>query len=145
MPDDGGTARLWATWAKNFASALVAGGAGAVLTMVLGGQAIDVETYVALQVLFLLMLVGSVFSLHRSARRLDRNAPGWDLVKIVGLSLLACTGVSMYYNTLEGWTWPLAQHTIAWWCFGVEGLVVAAIGGSLRFVATELLLIAGTG
>lgn len=41
----GGTGRFWGTWAKNFASALVAGGAGTVLTLVLTGNAVGAETW----------------------------------------------------------------------------------------------------
>lgn len=139
MPDDGGTARLWATWARNFASALVAGGAGVVLTMVLSDQGIGTETYVALQVLFALLLTGVAVSLQRAARRAGRTPPRRDLVYATGLVMMGSLGVSLLGVAYGGWTWPLASQGVPWWLFVGEGLLAAFVGGTMRFAATELL------
>jgi hypothetical protein len=141
MADDGGySARFWGTWAKNFGSALVAGGAGAALTLVFGGKPVSEEAYIALQVLFGLVFVAAIVSVGRE-RTLTGRSPSWaGLVLGAALIVSGCVAIGLIVAEHSGLRWPLVSQGPAWWAFVSEGLVAAFVGGHLRFIATELLV-----
>jgi glucose dehydrogenase len=128
-----------AAWAGNFAGALVVGGGTVALTFILSGNPLRKEVYVALLVLYGLLLLGCILweiwaetalgHKRRAPETFNRLAPGAVFV-LIGI-FTGATNVKR--------AWPIAPYTSHWWTFVAIALMAALLGGQHRTFNRHIL------
>lgn len=131
-------ARMWVSFAKSLAGALVVGGGGAVVALLLAGQPVTEALFWALDVIYALLLAGVLLALRKALRTFRNPVPMWQLVVACAAFFVATVGLVLFEAFLGGWRWPITLHSVAWWAFVIDGLLVAGIGGFLSFTVTEV-------
>jgi hypothetical protein len=124
-------ARAHANWVRTFASALVVGGGGAVVTMLLGAVDIPQDIDAALDILYGgLLLLCLIFSYMTKSAMGDKPQSILGLL-VPGIGILA-VGISTAFENVPG---PIKAHTADWWGLVGVALIAAFIGVTLRMTA----------
>jgi cytochrome bd-type quinol oxidase subunit 2 len=130
-------ARSAATWVIYFGSALIVGGSGTMLTVVLAGLDVQQQTYVALSALFGILLVACVILSRLSVTTIGYRLPRGILFTtlVPGLAIL---GVAVWAG-LDPGAWPMKSFTASWWFFIGMALLACLLGLRQRQAAQRWL------
>lgn len=131
-------ARSYTRWELDCSAALIVGGATVALTLMLGGMAVAQDVFMALEVIYGLLLLLSALLTWRACVAIGGSIPLPAVLQlllpgigIVGLGASAASGGS--HN------WPIKPHTSQWWNFITLALVVAIIGVVRRHFSQDFL------
>jgi hypothetical protein len=129
-------ARSCIRWVRDCGAAGIVGGATVALTLMLGGGAVPQDVFVALEVIWgLILLAGTLFSL-RAALVLGGRVPTSVLVnELLPAVLIIQVGIMSGFRG----RWPIEPHAGEWWEFIALGLVVC-ISGAIRRHRAEAVL-----
>jgi len=128
-------ARSHFRWMGDCSSAAVVGGATVALTLMLGGLSMQPDVFMALEVIYGLLVIGATVFWWRAKASLGQDIPRTlDLGFVTG-ALIIETGVLV---ALDG-QWPIMPHTGPWWNVIATALVVAITGATRRQIAEAAL------
>ena len=123
-------ARSMAEWLKYVASALIVGGGTVALTLLLAGTVVQVQVYVALGVLYGVLLLGSGFLRWRINRQCDHSGSLLLIMLLPGVTAIYIAVITSI-STARG-VWPVKPYAAAWWLLFAGALALAALGAEKR-------------
>jgi len=124
------SARSMAEWLKYVASALIVGGSTVGLTFLLAGTVVQIQVYVALGVLYGVLLLASGFLRWRINRQCDHSS-SLLLIMLLPGAVAIYIGIVTSISTAHD-IWPVRPYTAAWWQLFAVALAVAALGAEKR-------------
>jgi hypothetical protein len=120
---------------RDCGSAAVVGGATVALTLMLGGSPMQQDVFIALEVIYGLLVIGANVFWWRAKASMGQNIPRAIDSGIVTGALIIETGV---LAALAG-QWPIMPHTSLWWNVIALALVVTITGATRRQIAETAL------
>jgi hypothetical protein len=122
--------RSMAEWLKYVASALIVGGSTVALTFLLAGTVVHVQVYIALGVLYGVLLLAGGFLRWRINRHRDHSGSLLLLMLLPGVTAVYI-GIITSITATHG-IWPVRPYAAAWWELFAVALVVATLGAEKR-------------
>ena len=128
-------ARSHFRWMRDCGSAAIVGGATVALTLMLAGLPIQQDVFIALEVIYGLLVIGANVFWWRARASMGQTIPREVDYALVAGAFIIGTGV---LTGLDG-QWPIMPHTGLWWSFIAVALVVTITGATRRQIAEAAL------
>ncbi len=122
--------RSMAEWLKYVASALIVGGSTVALTFLLTGTLVQIQVYIALGVLYGVLLLAGGYLRWRINRQRDHSGSLLLLQLLPGVTAVYIAIIASI-SVVHG-IWPVRPYAAAWWELFAVALVVAALGAEKR-------------